>query len=105
MFGRIDRKIINRKKELIGDCEVYQSQIEIQKQSLIQEQFTRDTLLIMLEKTKSDINKIKKEVTFYEFENGKVNKFYEKEKFIQTSIKEKVNNLYSKEKKMELVNI
>jgi len=103
MYGRIDRKIMNKKSELISDCDNYVSQIEIRSQSLVQEQYTKATLSTMMEKMKSDINKIKKEITYFEFENGRVNKSYEKEKFIKTAIKEKVNQLFSKEKKMELV--
>jgi len=99
----MDCKIIKRKNELITNVNNYQSQIEIRKNSLIQESYTKDTLNTILQKLKVDIDKIHKGIKEYEIENEKVNKLYNKENFIEASIKEKVNSIYSKEKKQEIV--
>lgn len=104
MIERMDCKIIKRKNELITNANNYQSQIEIRKNSLIQESYTKETLNTILQKLKVDIDKIHKGIKEYEIENEKVIKLYTKENFFETSIKEKVNSIYSKEKKQEINN-
>ncbi len=105
MLDRIDRKIISKKRHLITDVDVYKSQIEIRKHDLVAEEYTKTTLITLLENIKIDINVMHKEITYYEYENGKLNKCYYKENFNMTEIGEKVNQLFSKEKKLLLVSL
>jgi len=103
MLEKIDRKILNRKYKLIDKVDNYQSQIEVQKNNMHQEEYTKETLITLEKKTKNDIYLLKKEICFYETENLKVTKLLEKEKSTENKIKEKVNELFRKEKTEELV--
>lgn len=103
MLERIDKKINSRKFELVSDVDNCRSEIEIRRQSKDQEEYTKETLVNLLQRLKDDVEMIKKQVAKFEVENEKANKKLVKEKFNQTEIKEKVNQIYSKERRTEIV--
>jgi len=78
-------------------------QIEIRNDCLNKEKYERSTLQCLYERLQKDLSLIKKEIVVFEDENIKIGKLTEKERLKETAIKEIVNQLHVKAKKLEKV--
>jgi len=78
-------------------------QIEIRNEALLKEKYSKATLLGLHDRLQSDIILLSKEIFVIQDENGKINKMKEKERLMETRIKENVNQLHNKARKVEKV--
>ncbi len=103
MLEKIDIKKQNKLNDVIQSNESLRKQIEIRKTNLLKEQYSKNTLQGLYERLQSDIIIIQKEINYLDIDNGKLVKLIEKEKINETSVKERVNQLFSKAKKIDKV--
>lgn len=96
MLDKMDKKVKNKITEIEENYNNIESLIEIKKVRKEEEAYNRNTLISMIDKMKEEMLILQKEVYSYEIKVKGLSKRHEKEKFIQNSIKEKVNQVYSK---------
>ncbi len=100
---RIDKKNKSKVTESLSSNDTMQQQIEVKKNLLLKEQYSRQTLQGLHHHMISEIQATQKEINLMDTENKKFNKYIEKERINETVIKERVNSLYSKAKRIENV--
>ena len=105
MLEKIEKKQEYKLLLVALDIENVKGHIDIKKCALEKEEYTKTTLLVLYDRMKIDIQSIRKEIAVYELSNVKFLKHVEKEKVNCTTLKVRVNQLFSKEKKQEKVNL
>lgn len=103
MLEKLDKKNSSKIQESVEKNDTNRIQLEIRKNNLIKEQYSKQTLLGLLERLNSEIIGIQKDINSLDSENLKLQKFYEKERINDNLIKEKCNQLFNKAKKFEKV--
>ena len=103
MLDRIGKINKNKHMEVEQNNTQLSKQIEIRNDCLIKEKYSRSTLQSLYERLQKDLTSIKKEIVVVEDENMKIGKLTEKERLKETAIKEIVNQLHVKAKKLEKV--
>ncbi len=103
MFEKIDKERSRKLEELNNDVDYNRGQIQIKKHNLVQEEYTRTTLLALQDRMSSDLIRITKEVQYYKEIKTRVVKKFAKMKIDETGIKERVNQLYNREMLQEKV--
>ena len=96
MLELMDSKTKKKFEEVSNSNENMKNAIEIKKKKKEEEQYTKKTLSKQIEKLKTDILLVQKEILMLENDTKKLNKKYERERTKQNEIKEKYNSVYSK---------
>ena len=96
MLELMDSKTKKKFEEVSNSNENMKNAIEIKKKKKEEEQYTKKTLSKQIEKLKTDILLVQKEILMLENDTKKLNKKYERERTKQNEIKEKYNAVYSK---------
>lgn len=96
LLERMDKKAKDKNDEANSNNEMIKEAIDIKKQQLTEEAYTKKTLENKIFQLKNDIFISRKELTFKE-ENGRNLKArYQKEKLIQNEIREKKNSVFNR---------
>ena len=96
MLELMDSKTKKKFEEVSNSNKNMKNAIEIKKKKKEEEQYTKKTLSKQIEKLKTDILLVQKEILMLENDTKKLNKKYERERTKQNEIKEKYNAVYSK---------
>lgn len=96
MLEKMDKKSKARTNELTENNSNMEAMIEIKKLKREEEMYTKNTLSHLVEKMKEEILHTRKEINNYELSNIKYSKVYEKQRVRENTIKERVNQIYSK---------
>lgn len=96
MLELMDSKTKKKFEEVNSNNENMKNAIEIKKKKKEEEQYTKKTLSKQIEKLKTDILLVQKEILMLENDTKKLNKKYERERAKQNEIKERYNSVYSR---------
>lgn len=105
MLDKMDKKVKNRIGEMEENYNNTGSLIEIKKVRKEEEAYTRLTLVNLIEKMKDEMLIIQKDIHTCENETRLLNKKFEKERIVQNTINEKINQVYSKIQNKKMKNV
>lgn len=101
----MDKITQNKATDIIQTNEIQVKQLEIRRSYLIKEKYSKQTLSGLAIRLQQEIMELQKERNAMHYDNVKMYKLVEKEKINETAIKEKANQIYSKARKFDTVNL
>ena len=99
----IDKKKEIKMTNIIHDVAKNKNQYAIKQQSLIKEEYTKQTLQGLYDRMYKELQNNKRDIQTYKDLNIRYNRNFEKERLNETGIKENVNKIYNKGHSQEIV--
>jgi len=95
MLEKMDNKFKDKVSDLEEQKHNYELNMEIQKKKFEEEQYAKSSYNHLITRMKDDLHVIKKDINDREIYSQKLDKQFEKEKLIESAIKEKLNQIHS----------
>lgn len=95
ILEKMDNKFKDKVAELEDQSLNFNFNKELQKKRLDEENYARQSYIHLINRIKDDLNVIKKDINDREMYSQKLDKQFEKEKLIESAIKEKLNQIHS----------
>lgn len=96
MLEKMDKKVKTKAQDMEGNHSNMESLKELKKVRREEEHYNKTTNLNLIDKLKEELLVVRKEINNQEIQTKQLSKRYEKERIKENTIREKVNQVYSK---------